>query len=91
MLTEPFSPLHDETVSFIVLEVNFISETFCVPDQHVVIDLHSFGIEHDVAEPVWNPRGAEHFMDEFLFVFFFRLDVLEKYDFEEMTLEENVD
>lgn len=91
VLTKPLSPILYEPISFMILEVDLVPKPFRVPNQHIVIHLHAFCKEKNPAQPVRNPCTAKHLMIYFLLVLSLRLNVLEKDNLKEWSLEKNVD
>lgn len=90
MLASPFSPFNNERISLVIFVIKFKADSFCVPDNHIIVDLHAFSVEHYSAEPVRNPGRSIHFMEQSLVVFALRLNVLEKDNLEKIGFEEDV-
>jgi hypothetical protein len=47
IMTEPFPPTLDESISLIILIVKFIAHSLGIPNKHIIIHLQSLGVEHD--------------------------------------------
>lgn len=55
VLAEPFSPLEDVTVCFVVLVGHLAAELLGLPDNQVVVYLHGLHLQHDCSQPVGQP------------------------------------
>lgn len=91
MLSEPLPPATNKPVSLVVLHKDLMAELFGIPYQHVVINLHSLSVQHDVADPVRQPARCIHLVEQALVQFTLGLNVLEKDYLEEVSFKENVD
>lgn len=90
MLAEPLSPLLYVLVSPVFFEVDLVADLLGVPHQQVVVHLHAFRVQHQVAQPVWQEPGRVHLVEELVVVGTLGLQVLEEHHLEEVGLQEDV-
>ena len=91
VLTKPLPPAADKVVCIIVFVVQLIAHPLGIPDQHIIIDLHTLRIKHNTGKPVRQPVTCKHLMEEPLMEFSLALNILNEKHLEEVCLQVYVD
>jgi hypothetical protein len=55
MLAKPFPPAFDKPIRFVFLIEKLVADSLCIPDYHVIVNLHSFSIEEYTRKAIWQP------------------------------------
>lgn len=62
MLAKPFPPAPDKPISLVILIVKLITDSLSVPNQHIIVNLHSLSIQEHTREPIGQPARGKHLM-----------------------------